>query len=381
MQVSLTFFTHSGGWHKPLPECDSPNTLVLLFGAPDADTYSGVFHELQNRYPTSLLAGCSSLGGIYGSEILEDGLVVCIIRFQNTRIAKTSIELHTLEDSWRAGRHIGKQLNTPDLKGLLLLTDGLNTQGTDLIRGITSCINPHEVSIVGGLSSDPMQFRDVWVLHNGVPAKNIACGIGFYGEHIVFNHARRDGFKPFGPERIITRATDRTIYEIDQRPALELYKEYLGEQHAQRLPEAALNFPLALWAEDKQHYAVRVPITTQETDNSLEFVADVCTGYRTQLMYGNTDNLVDGAEEVARELTRNIPPNTPVLALAITCAARKLIMQDDTWQELEATLDNLPPGSQQVGFYSYGELAPTESNGNCSHHNATMTLSVLYERS
>lgn len=380
MQVSLTCFTPMNGWDKPLPEYDSPNTLVLLFGEANTESYADVFGEVRDKYPTSVLAGCSTLAGVSDEHILEQGFVACIVRFHKTRVTTASIAVNTLEDSWRAGHYIGNQLNAPDLKGVLLLTDGLNTEGTDLIRGITSCINPQEISIVGGLASDKMQFKTTWVLHNGVPSQNIACGIGFYGEHIVFNHARRDGFKPFGPERIITRVADRKVYEIDQRPALELYAEYLGE-HAQNLPGAALNFPLALWTEDKQHYAVRVPITTHEADNSLEFVADVCAGYRTQLMYGNTDNLVDGAEEVSRELARKIPPNTPVLALAITCAARKLIMQDDTEQELEATLGNLPPGSQQVGFYSYGELAPTESNGNCSHHNATMTLSILYERS
>lgn len=380
MQVSLTFFTNMAGWGKPLPDWDSPNTLILLFGEPDAEPYLHALKELQIKYPTSVIAGCSTQAAVFNSHITKGGFTACIIRFRNTRIVQTSTSLHSLEDSWRVGRYIGKQLNAPDLKGLLLLTDGLNTQGTDLIRGITSCINPEEVSIAGGLASDYLQFKYTWVLHNGVPTSNIACGIGFYGENIVFSHARRDGFKPFGPERIITRATERTIYEIDQRPALELYKEYLGE-HSQHLPEVTLNFPFAVWSEDKQHYAVRVPVATHETDNSLEFVADVCTGYKTQLMYGNTDNLVDGAEEVSRELSKNIPANIPVLALAITCSARKLIMQDDTEQELEATLDNLPPDSQQIGFYSYGELAPTESNGNCSHHNATMTLSILYERS
>jgi hypothetical protein len=56
-------------------------------------------------------------------------------------------------------------------------------------------------------------------------------------------------------------------------------------------------------------------------------------------------------------------------------------MADDTVQELEATLGSLPPGSKQLGFYSYGELAPTAAGGQCSLHNETMTLTVLYEGS
>jgi hypothetical protein len=235
------------------------------------------------------------------------------------------------------------------------------------------------VNIVGGLASDAMQFTATWLLCHGVPVPHKVCGIGFYGEKVVFGGQAKNGFKPFGPERLITRANKRILYEIDHRPALELYKEYLGE-HAADLPTTALNFPLAIWKNDKRHYAVRVPVAVNELDNSLIFVADIPTGYSAQLMYGNVDNLIDGAEAAARSLGR-LTSNEPRLLLTISCAARKLTMGEDTHQELETVLDNLAPGSQQFGFYAYGELAATEPGGACAHQNATMTLTVLYEGS
>ena len=38
----------------------------------------------------------------------------------------------------------------------------------------------------------------------------------------------------------------------------------------------------------------------------------------------------------------------------------------------------LPPGTEQVGFYSYGELSPYASGG-CDLHNQTMTITTLTE--
>lgn len=380
MHVTLTFFTQATGWHKPLPDVDSPQTLVLVFSEPDSKRYRYVLDELQKKYPSSVMAGCSTIAGIFNEHLLENALVVGIIHFQTTRLALFTTEVHGKEDSLRAGKQLANNLNAPDLKGILILTDGLNTQGSDLIRGMTSVINQQEVTIVGGLASDNMQFKATWILCNGVPASHMACGVGFYGKNLVFASCAQDGFKPFGPERLITRAENNILYEIDDRPALQLYKEYLGD-HSQHLPASAMHFPLAIWDKDKTHYVVRTVVTVDEANNSLGFIADIQAGYQTQLMYGSFDNLVDGAETAARNLANKLPPDTPVLALTISCSGRKLVMADDTVQELEATLGSLPPGSKQLGFYSYGELAPTAAGGQCSLHNETMTLTVLYEGS
>jgi hypothetical protein len=380
MQVVLTFFTHTAGWHKPLPEVDSPQTLVLVFGEADSKPYQHALDTLQEKYPTSVIAGCSTLASIFNAEVMNNALTVGIIRFQTSRVALAITDLHDRHDSYRAGKQLGETLSAPDLKGILLLTDGLHTHGCELLRGIGTYIDQQRVNIVGGLASDSMQFTSTWVLCDGVPIPHKVCGIGFYGEKVVFAGQAKNGFKPFGPERLITRASERTLYEIDHRPALELYKEYLGE-HAADLPAAALNFPLAIWQNDKRHYAVRVPIAVDEADNSLHFVADIPTGYSAQLMYGNVDNLIDGAEAAARSIEQQLPHNGPILLLTISCAARKLTMGEDTHQELDAVLDNLTPGSQLFGFYAYGELAATEPGGACAHQNATMTLTVLYEGS
>lgn len=380
MQVLLTFFTQATGWHKPLPDADSPQTLVLVFSEPDSTHYQHAFAELQKKYPRSVLAGCSTLASIFNNSVMEHALVVGIIRFQSSHLSMAFAELNGLQDSWDAGKKIAITLNKPGLKGILLLTDGLSTQGCDLIAGMASVVNQQQVTIAGGFASDKFQFKTTWILCNGRPASHMACGIGFYGDKLVFASHAKDGFKPFGPERLITRSEGQTLYEIDGQPALQLYKEYLGE-HSQHLSESALRFPLAVWQHDRHQYVVRTPVAVDEATQSLTFVADVPTGYQTQLMYGSFDNLVEGAETAARNLSKALPPlDTPILTLTISCSGRKLVLGDDITEELDATLENLPAGSQQFGFYSYGEIAPTaQGKGGCSMHNETMTLTVLYE--
>jgi hypothetical protein len=67
-----------------------------------------------------------------------------------------------------------------------------------------------------------------------------------------------------------------------------------------------------------------------------------------------------------------------VLSIAISCVGRRLVLGARTEEETEATLDSLPRGTVQVGFYSYGEISP-HSTGRCDLHNQTMTLTVMSE--
>ena len=68
----------------------------------------------------------------------------------------------------------------------------------------------------------------------------------------------------------------------------------------------------------------------------------------------------------------------PALALAISCVGRRLVLGDRTEEETEAALEALPPGSRQIGFYSYGEISPAGCES-CELHNQTMTLTTIRE--
>jgi hypothetical protein len=77
------------------------------------------------------------------------------------------------------------------------------------------------------------------------PQQSTAIALGFYGDRLHFGLSVTEGWHPFGPDRLITKSHKNVLYEIDGRPALALYKQYLGE-HAAGLPVAGLMFPLEL---------------------------------------------------------------------------------------------------------------------------------------
>ena len=90
----------------------------------------------------------------------------------------------------------------------------------------------------------------------------------------------------------------------------------------------------------------------------MTFAGDMPNGWRAQLMRSNHDRLIAGAMRAAAEATAGMNGERPALALAISCVGRRLVLGERTEEETEAALEALPPGSHQIGFYSYGEISP-----------------------
>lgn len=378
MEVHTFGYDRKKHWSvKNRPRIDSSRTLVLLFGSSSFLDSADPLRELIDDYPRSTVIGCSTAGEILGTQIFDDGLSSAVVRFDHTDLRIASAPAEAPDDSFKAGRHLALELHEPGLKGILVLSDGLRVNGSELVRGINSAVSA-SVVVTGGLAGDGDRFRRTWVLQDRRPQTGFVTAVGFYGDRIRIGHGSKGGWDRFGPERRVTRSKGNVLFELDGRPALQLYKEYLGDR-AGGLPATGLLFPLALRAgEADPKSLVRTILAVDEREQSLTFAGDIPEGSLAQLMKANFDRLVQGASEAASATQLSATDGSRTLAVAISCVGRRLVLGGRTEEEIEATLDVLPAGTQQVGFYSYGELSPY-ATGTCDLHNQTMTLTTLSE--
>ena len=376
MKISCIEHDPATGWSLPWPSVsDLSRTLVLAFGS--AETYRqnpGPLHELHAAFPGAAFAGCSTAGEISGTRVRDNSLSVAVVEFASTRLLSAVAACGPGDDSLRAGAALGDRLDGPDLAGVLVLSDGLHVNGSELVRGITSRLGQN-IPVTGGLAGDGDRFEHTWTLVDGSPLEGRVTALGFYGESVHFHYGSQGGWDIFGPERLITRSQGNVLYELDGRPALQLYKQYLGDL-AEGLPATGLLFPLAVRQDPDDRSLVRTILAVDETEQSLTFAGDVPVGNRAQLMQANFDRLIGGAEQAAQQARNG--DFGPVLSIAISCVGRRLVLGDRTEEEVEATVEWLPPNSHQVGFYSYGEISP-HSDGTCDLHNQTMTLTTISE--
>lgn len=366
------------GWSvTSRPRIDSRQTLVVVFGSTSLLDAPGPINELLEEYGESVIVGCSTAGEIFGTQIFDESLSAAIARFEHTNLRIASAPVRSVDDSFKAGQAIAQQLKDSTLRGILVLSDGLSVNGSELVRGLNSTVLP-SVVVTGGLAGDGNRFQRTWVLQDRRPQSGWVTAVGFYGNHVRIGHGSKGGWDLFGPERRVTKSKGNVLLELDGRPALQLYKEYLGDRAA-GLPATGLLFPLALRADQSDSKSlVRTILAVSEEDQSLTFAGDIPEGSLVQLMKANFDRLVQGASEAATTTKLSADGESCTLAIAISCVGRRLVLGERTEEETEATLEVLPKGTQQIGFYSYGEISPY-ATGACDLHNQTMTLTTLSE--
>jgi hypothetical protein len=337
--------------------------------------------------PTACIVGCSTAGEICGTEVLDDSLTATAVNFEHSQVKGIDARLGDFVDGFRAGEFLAKTL-PPSLPGsnsaaqdnlmhVLVFSDGLKVNGSDLVRGLINHL-PAGVTVTGGLAGDGARFQQTLVLWDNVPQKDSIVALGLYGSRLKIGFGSLGGWDSFGPERLITRSKGNVLYELDGQSALGLYKKYLGE-HAEQLPAAGLLFPLSLRTKAGDTAVVRTILSIDEKEQNMTFAGDVPEGAYARLMKANFDRLIDGAAGAARTSYQAIGSTSPELAILISCVGRKLVLKQRIEEEVEGVRDVLGERTRLTGFYSYGEISPFTPGAKCELHNQTMTITTLSE--
>jgi hypothetical protein len=167
------------------------------------------------------------------------------------------------------------------------------------------------------------------------------------------------------------------VYEIDNQPALALYKSYLGD-YAAELPGSALLYPLSMRLKGEDQPVTRTILSIDEENQSLTFAANMPEGSLCQLMHSNTEELVDAAETSAQNALQLA--NDPEFAFVVSCVGRRIVMSTRVNEEIDCIRNVLPENCVMTGFYSHGEIAPIPELERCGIHNQTIAVTLMGER-
>lgn len=380
MKVEQKKWTQSAGW-QTLSDNQLAQTaqLVFLFGDTELLKNPTNFQTIKDWYPQAHVIAGSTAGEIIGTEVLDGSLVVTAIQFEKTTIQVAKVSIEKMEDSLLSGERLADALPKEGLIHVLVFSDGLNVNGTNLVEGLTGKL-PKEVAVTGGLVGDQDRFKETVVGLDSPPEQNVIAVIGLYGTDIKIGYGSLGGWDSFGPERLVTKSTANILYELDDQPVLDLYKRYLGER-ADELPASGLLFPLSMRLEGKEVGLVRTILAVNEQDRSMTFAGNIPEGSYVRLMKANFERLIDGASGAASMSNQAFGEKPVDLALLISCVGRKLVLKQRVEEEIESVKSKLSPSTALTGFYSYGEIcpvAPTEKQ--CELHNQTMTITTFSEQ-
>lgn len=354
--------------------------LVLVFGNRYLLERNKIYQEIKEIFNDGEIVFGSSAGDISSHSVDDDGITITAIEFEKSNFAIKTVNVkddNQFVNSYEAGYALIQQFDKENLKYVLVISDGSVINGSQLANGMNKVTN-NDILITGALCSDAARFEKTICSYNENPKSGEIVAIGLYGEHLEISFAINDGWTPFGPERIVTKSKDNILYELDHKPALDLYKTYLGEK-SKELPAAALLFPLKVKSSNEQESIVRTILNINEKENSMILAGDIAENSTVQLMMTNVDSIINAAEIAAKKANHQ-REKSPELAILVSCIGRKLVLDQRVEEEVDEVVEVVGNKTTICGLYSYGEIAPFNGENNCQLHNQTMTITLISEQ-
>lgn len=378
MKIEQKKFTRSAGWGNPVSEKDfnaSLCNLVIAFGSTEVINEQDFYKNIKNDYPGADILISSTAGEIYDTQVNDDTISLTAIQFDKTKTKTAIAHIDDAEESFEAARNLASELAADNLTNVFVISDGLKVNGSELVLGFEEFL-PEGVIVTGGLAGDGPKFKNTLVGLNESPVEGRIAAVGFYGDDLKITWGSVGGLDAFGPERLMTKSKNNILYELDGQPALDIYKKYLGED-AKDLPGSGLGFPLGIRRHNTEDVIVRSILAVNEDEKSLTFAGNMPQGNYARLMKANFDRLVEGASNAAQN-TVDAKNKKPDLAILISCVGRKTLLNQRIEEEVEEIREVYGNGTALTGFYSYGEIAPSNFS-KCELHNQTMTITTFTE--
>lgn len=368
------------GWERELDsELDSESTLVLVFGSSNYYGRSGVFKDLKQTFLKSTIVGCSGGGVVWDDEIMDDTLTVSVIQFERTMLKAVGFFTHNNLTPEETGSELFRMLRSDDLASILILGDGLSSNGERMLRGLEG-EDLGNITIWGGMAGDGLEFRQNWLYQDGKLAKSGLIGVGFYGDSIEIRTHVGLGWKDLGPQRVITTSDGNRVFGMDNQSILDIYMNYLGE-YSRELPSIGARYPLMVLDDGTGGSGyLRSVVEVNRKTYSMRFAGNVPEGSIVQMKRGDLHSLLAGADEVSQEAAKGYSSVDEGLVISFNCIGRRVVLGEQAKLELEQVRACLPEAMPVVGFYSLGEIAQSKESGRCAFFNETITLVTIVER-
>jgi len=246
-----------------------------------------------------------------------------------------------------------------------------------LINAIES-VTGKETTIWGGRAGDDFAFNETVVFINRLSTKRGIILLVMNGDKILVKGQAASGQKPVGTEKIITKAVENWVYEIDHQPAAEMVLKYLGlnltdEEAKKYYPNQNVVFSVS---RDKGDPVLRGVGLFNWTNKSIFILGNIKEGDKIRLTIPPDFEIINEVHQNAENIKQEEMPYADAL-LMFSCVGRLAQFGPLIGDEIEGVKDvfNVP----MAGFFTYGEFGRTK-NGNNEFHANTCCWVALKEK-
>lgn len=342
-------------------ELSSASGLLQVFaGDLNKSTLSELLSALPEKVPGFRVIGASTCGEILDGEEIQNQILLCFSIFENTRIEL----VHAPEVTHAAGEALGTTYSSSDARLVIAFGNGLLENPEHFIKGFTSAAP--DICLAGGNAGDNNRFQRTFVilddriLDSGIALAVLRSDVLQVHNDYVLN------WTPIGGQMKVTRAEGNVLYELDERPVVDVYKYYLGDEVAGDVPRTLMEFPLIRTRGDQ--LVARSPVGIDKK-GGLVLAGELAEGDLVQFGVADVANIANGVARRLEELS-----DRPVEGVYVySCTARRSFLKS----VIKAEIGEIGALGPNAGFFTYGEYYHSGQQSDLL--NITTTLVTLAE--
>ncbi len=364
--------------------------LSMVYASAEYD-YRKVVDIVRKATNNAPLIGASSTGEFTEEQVERGNVAVGLLSSDDIKVF-TALAKGVKEEPEAAMRKVAADLRHK-LEGYpyltaIILVDGLSGVGEEITL-LTLYLLGHNLKVVGGMAGDDFKMEKTFVFSDDKVCTN-ALSICLLASKMPLFTGVKHGHTPLGRKLKASRTEGNVLYEIDGRPAWEIWKKETANAARKKgidvkqlktpteIARFFTNYTLGLFTGKDDQYKIRWPESLNK-DGSLNFTCGIAQGSVFRIMDGsnleNQINALDQAARLARESAKNAGYSEFAGIIVFDCAARQLML-GDRFSEAVDRLKRTFPAVPILGWETYGEISlkPGEFSG---FHNTTSVVLLL----
>ncbi|HMV81380.1 MAG TPA: adenylate/guanylate cyclase domain-containing protein [Leptospiraceae bacterium] len=286
------------------------------------------------------------------------------------------VKLFPLEDSAELGRKVSKwafsEFNDPQV----LLTvggAGLTVFGDSLVQGLFE--SHPKYPVFGALASAKKDIYKPFIFNDTESVKDGVLAWVLDGKKYRLHGTAISGWQEIGTPKTVTKSNENYVLEINNEPALDLYRKYFqiyGTADEQMLIS---EYPISLLRENGGR-AIRTAVSIDFQTKAIHYGGNIPEGSQIRFCTPNIAKTIQNTVHELNEFIQDEEVQNPSLMILFDCAIRSRSLGIHMQKEIQLIneLWNVP----MIGFSSWGEIGSTPKSA-CDFHNTTIALALLTE--
>ncbi|QRV17179.1 FIST C-terminal domain-containing protein [Haloterrigena salifodinae] len=211
--------------------------------------------------------------------------------------------------------------------------------------------------VSGGFAGDDWKLDSTWIYRDGEPVED-SMAVAAMDVDVKTGIGVANGLRETEHTFTVTSAEDNRLYELDDRPALEAYRDRYGDRVTQE--HFLMTHPLGTDDDGKESHIAIITDVDEETGSMIVGEKPLEEGQELTVMDTSADAVLDGVETaVDRALTAAGGPDDIAAVLVFDCNCRWYHLSNEETRnaEIDIVRERVGPDVPVAGFYSYGEIA------------------------